>query len=231
MFHMTKAWERFFFIVTFVTQGSSYLRARGYAVMHRMHHAYSDTERDPHSPHFFRSVFAMMWRTKEIYYDLIARKIKPGDNFEYNIPDWKAFDRIADSRLWRLFWAGLYILFYYFFATQWWMYLLLPIHFLMGPIHGSIVNWCGHKYGYRNFRDTNDKSKNSLPIDFLTMGELFQNNHHKFPSRPNFAVKVFELDPTYPIMKLLSWLRIIRFSPTLRTNRISAEVRNELANH
>jgi len=58
----------------------------------------------------------------------------------------------------------------------------------MGPVHGAIVNWCGHKYGYKNF-DNGDASRNSLPFDFLTGGELFQNNHHKFAMSPNFAVR------------------------------------------
>jgi stearoyl-CoA desaturase (delta-9 desaturase) len=73
------------------------------------------------------------------------------------------------------------------------------------------VNWCGHKYGYVNFCDTGDKSRNSLPFDFLTLGELFQNNHHKFPSRTNFAIRLFEIDPTYSLIKLLNWMRVIRF--------------------
>ena len=60
----------------------------------------------------------------------------------------------------------------------------------MGPLHGAIVNWCGHKYGYANF-DNQDKSKNTTPVDFLMLGELFQNNHHKFPNSPNFAKKWF----------------------------------------
>jgi stearoyl-CoA desaturase (delta-9 desaturase) len=76
-------------------------------------------------------------------------------------------------------------------------------------VHGAIVNWCGHKYGYRNF-NTDDKSKNSLPFDFLLMGELFQNNHHKSPNSPNFAMKAFEFDPTYPVMKLLNLVGIIK---------------------
>ena len=210
MYDMSKAWERIFYILTFISQGSSYLSARAYAVMHRMHHAYSDTERDPHSPHFFRSVLAMMMRTKKIYHDLVAMKMKPGDNFERNCPDWKSFEKVANNWGVRIAWGTFYVLFYIYFAPAWWVFLLLPIHFLMGPIHGAIVNWCGHKYGYVNFRDTDDHSRNTLPFDFLTMGELFQNNHHKFPSRINFAVKGFEFDPTYPIIKLLQRLRIIR---------------------
>jgi stearoyl-CoA desaturase (delta-9 desaturase) len=41
------------------------------------------------------------------------------------------------------------------------------------------------------------------------MGELFQNNHHKHPMSINFAKKWYEIDPTYPVIKLLSWAKII----------------------
>ena len=65
MFTMSKGWERFFYLLTYVTQGSSFLNPRGYAILHRMHHAFSDTEKDPHSPRNFRDVFSMMWATKK----------------------------------------------------------------------------------------------------------------------------------------------------------------------
>jgi hypothetical protein len=44
-----------------------------------------------------------------------------------------------------------YIAMYVQFANVWWLWLLLPIQFLMSPIHGAIINWFAHKYGYRNF--------------------------------------------------------------------------------
>ena len=43
-FTMSKGAERFFHVLTYIAQGSSYLSPRGYAILHRMHHAYSDTE-------------------------------------------------------------------------------------------------------------------------------------------------------------------------------------------
>jgi hypothetical protein len=79
----------------------------------------------------------------------------------------------------------------------------------MGPVQGAVVNWAGHKYGYRNFPDEKDQSKNTLIIDFLMLGELFQNNHHKHPMSINFAKKWYEIDPTYPVIKLLTWTKII----------------------
>jgi stearoyl-CoA desaturase (delta-9 desaturase) len=43
------------------------------------------------------------------------------------------------------------------------------------------------------------------------MGELFQNNHHQYPTRPNFAVRWYELDPAYQVMRVLAWLGVIEF--------------------
>jgi stearoyl-CoA desaturase (delta-9 desaturase) len=209
MFKLSPVMEKIMYILTFLTQGSSALSVRAYAIMHRMHHEFSDTEKDPHSPHFFKNVFMMMWHTKKIYNSILTGKFKPEPRFTENVPDWPAFEKFYDFWLVRLSWALLYTLFYIRFATHWWMFLLLPIHFLMGPVHGAIVNWAGHKYGYRNF-DLPDKSTNTLPWDIFLLGELFQNNHHAFPSSLKFAKRWFEIDFGYPVIKILAWFRIIK---------------------
>jgi stearoyl-CoA desaturase (delta-9 desaturase) len=209
MFTLNKFWEKAFYIFTWFSQGSSYLNPKAYAIMHRMHHAFSDTEKDPHSPHFFEDVFQMMWNTRGMYNGFAVGTLQADKEFTGNYPEWPFINKIASSFITRILFGLGYITFYAFFATSWWMYLLLPIHFIMGPLHGAIVNWCGHKYGYSNF-DNNDKSKNSTPFDFLMLGELFQNNHHKFPNSPNFAKKWFEIDPVYPILKVMHWCRIIK---------------------
>ena len=209
MFTMNKFWEKFFYIFAWVAQGSSYLNARAYAILHRMHHAYSDTEQDPHTPHFFKEVFSMMVHTGKIYNGLLKGTIKPDDQFENNYPVYPKIDKIADNWLVRIAFGLSYVAFYVAFATHWWMYLLLPVHFLMGPVHGAIVNWAGHKYGYRNFNEP-DKSRNTLFIDFLLLGELFQNNHHHDGMRPNFAAVWWEIDPVYPVILLLDKLHIVK---------------------
>ncbi len=209
---MNKFWEKFFYLLTYISQGSSYLNPRAYAVLHRMHHAFSDTEHDPHSPHHTKNIFTMMWKTKDIYNSVLHYKQKVEDRFDRDFPEWKTIDKIGDfwgSRiLWGIGYIAFYVVGYMYFDIHWAFFFLLPIHFLMGPIHGAIVNWSGHKYGYQNF-DNRDESKNSLVLDFLMMGELFQNNHHKHPMSINFAKKWYEIDPTYPVIKLLSWAKII----------------------
>ena len=129
--------------------------------------------------------------------------------FTDGVPQWEAFDKFARSWPSRIFWAVVYISIYATFATTWWLWLLLPFQFLLSPIHGAIINWFAHKYGYRNF-EVGDTSKNFLPVDFLMMGESYHNNHHKFPSNINFGKKWHELDPIYPIIRALDWMKVIK---------------------
>lgn len=206
---MSKFWERFFYLFTLLCMGPSYLSARAYAILHRLHHEYADTEKDPHSPRNSRSAADMMWKTYKVY-SSIYNKITPvEEKFEKNVPSWNRFDVIAGAWPMRLFWAGVYIVVYVTFATQWWMYLLLPIHFFMGPLHGVIINWYAHKFGYKNFSTTNT-SVNLLPVDILMMGEGYHNNHHKHPGRSSFASRWYEFDATYPIIRLLHWVGVLK---------------------
>lgn len=213
MFTMSKRWEKFFFVLSWFTQGSSYLSPHAYGAMHRLHHAYADTEKDPHSPKWDKNVFMMMWRTKKVYVDIFWGRMKLAPKFLKDLPEWRKFDVFGEKWVSRTLWCIAYIVFYAFFATQWWMFLLLPIHFVMGPFHGAIINWMAHKYGYRNY-NVKDTSKNLLPLDFLMWGEGFHNNHHKFGGRANFAVKWFELDPMYPIIWAMDKVKIIQLRRT-----------------
>ncbi len=211
MFTMSKGWERFWHLFTLLAQGPSYLNPFGYAVLHRMHHAYSDTEKDPHSPHHAKNFFDMMWKTKKRYDDYSYRLVEAPREFSQGAPEWPLLDKMGQSWFYRIGFGALYAFFYIAFVPegQWAWYLLLPVHWLMGPIHGAIVNWGGHMYGYVNFPKTKDESRNTLPIDFLTFGELFQNNHHGRATSPNFAARWFEIDPAYQVIRLFDAIGII----------------------
>ena len=208
-FKMNKFWERAFFILAYITQGSSYMSPRAYAIMHRMHHAYTDTDKDPHSPSFSKNIFSMMWRTRNIYTEIFKGKYEVEPRFLKNLPEWPAFDKWANSTLSRTLWAIAYIAFFVTFATTPWAYLLLPVVLGMGAFHGAIINWFAHKYGYKNFGLKNT-SNNLLSVDILMLGESYHNNHHKHPSAINFGIRWHEVDPIYPIIRFLAWLRIIK---------------------
>lgn len=213
MFTMPLFWERFFYVLTFLTQGASYLNPRAYALLHRKHHAYSDTEKDPHSPRHSKNLGSMMLKTFQIYTGYRNREIAADEKVEQGCPEWPAFDRLTASRMYRLLFLALYVTAYTALRAPLWMYIFIPVHMLVGPIQGAMVNWWGHKYGYVNFTDTRDDSRNTLAVDFICMGELMQNNHHHNVQKVNFASKWFEVDLAYPFILLLRALRIIRFAP------------------
>lgn len=209
MFTMSKFWERVFYVGCYLTQGSSYISAYSYGILHRLHHAYTDTKNDPHSPKNSGNLLKMLWDTRNNYYDIYSGKTPVDEKYKKNLPEWKSFDKIAHNWLSRVAWFGIYTLLYVWLATEWWMYLFLPIHFGMGAIQGAVVNWWAHVFGYVNFKVDNT-SKNIIPIDLLFWGEAYHNNHHKHPSRPDNSFKKFELDPGYLVMRFLHWLSVIR---------------------
>jgi len=211
MFTMSKWMEKLFYIFSAIFQGSSYISPYAYGAMHRMHHAHTDTKEDPHSPKFDGNVFKMMGRTRVRFNNILLGKTKVDPKYLTNLPGWRWFDDFANSRLMRIGWIGFYICFYIAFvpAGMWYLYLLVPIHCLMGPVHGAIINWFAHKYGYQNFKLDNT-SKNLFPVDILMLGESYHNNHHKHSGRANFGWRWFEIDPVYYSIKVMHWLRIIK---------------------
>lgn len=79
----------------------------------------------------------------------------------------------------------------------------------MGSLQGMAVNWWAHKFGYENYKMKNT-SKNILPVDFIFWGEVYHNNNHKHPQRPNNKSRWFEWDMGYQTMLFLQMLKIIR---------------------
>lgn len=208
-FTMSARMEKICYVLTFIFQGSNYLSAYGYGVMHRMHHAFADTEKDPHSPKYSTNLFDMMFKTKTVYSDINHQRIEVEKKFTDGVPNWKSFDNFASSYIARIAWGTAYTFYYIYFAPSWHWFLLLPVHYLMSPIHGAIINWFAHKIGYVTFKVA-DTSKNFLPVDFLMMGESYHNNHHTHGNRANFGFKWHEIDPTYVIIKILDKLKLIQ---------------------
>jgi len=108
-FTMSKSMEKFWFIVTWVSQGATYLSPTAYGIMHRVHHAYTDTEKDPHSPLFTDGLLGFYKKTKSSYLHYLYKEHAVDEKFTRNIPRWKSFDQWAYSKSVRFGWIVIYV--------------------------------------------------------------------------------------------------------------------------
>ena len=152
-----------------------------------------------------------MWHTKKFYAGILDGTVPAEDRFSKNIPSWLPFERFAESWFSRIMWVVIYTAIYIAYASSPWLFILLPFTIVMGPLHGAIINWFAHKYGYKNFPMDNT-ARNLLPVDILMLGESYHNDHHKYPSDVNFGVKWYEIDPVYYIILLFEKMGIVKRS-------------------
>ena len=59
--------------------------------------------------------------------------------------------------------------------------------------------------GYKNFENT---ATNLRFLALLTGGEGLHNNHHGYPRSPKFSFRPGEIDPSWPLIKLLVALKL-----------------------
>ena len=75
-------------------------------------------------------------------------------------------------------------------------------------LHGTLfINSLAHVWGKQTY-PTKDDSRNSFLLAIITLGEGWHNNHHRYPHSARQGFRMWEIDPTYYGLKLLSWLGI-----------------------
>lgn len=215
-FTMTRTWEKIFFVLSFITMGSSYISPGAYSIMHRLHHEHTDRENDPHSPEIYHGFFYLMLSTRNNYFNIYNGSSIVSEKYKANLLSWKSFERIAHNWITRIIWIFVYLLVYITYASSAWEFLLLPFTIIMGTLQGAVVNWWAHRFGYVNY-NTGDFSKNILPLDLFFWGEAYHNNHHQHPGRANNAHKWYEFDALYCILLFFNFFHIIRLKKTSLT--------------
>lgn len=187
---------------------------KAWACMHRVHHEYSDEERDPHSPVHYGVLGVWMGQYKSYLYYLDRMKNKDSDELNElmkDVPFEASFlSRRALSNLPYVIHALLAIALG--FAFQSW---LIPVAWFLGimghPIQGWMVNALAHKYGHRNFQ-TQDNSRNNLLVGYFVFGEGLQNNHHARPGSAKFSVRFPEFDAGYVLCLICEKLGLIKIA-------------------
>ncbi|MBY0589451.1 fatty acid desaturase [bacterium] len=170
-----------------------------WAATHRVHHARSDKDGDPHSPRHGKWWSHMIWllidnhRSKD---PVFVNKVCPDlvkdpmiQFFEKTFVWWTVAFGIAMLAIGGLPWLlwGLCVRVVITYHATW------------------FVNSATHLWGYRTY-ETGDDSRNLWWVALVTGGEGWHNNHHAYPRVARAGHQWWEFDTTYGVILLLKSL-------------------------
>lgn len=186
-----------------------------WAAHHRIHHRTSDTPADPHSMKLYGFWYSHLgWilgpEYKETHFNLIQDFTKFPElrwlNKNHMVPPlllalgvaaWGGIVNGGSITLMASPEGGLSTLLIGFFLSTAVLY------------HGTFsINSIMHHFGKARY-NTGDASKNNLILALLTLGEGWHNNHHYYMSATRQGFFWWEIDITYYILKIFSWLGLV----------------------
>ena len=188
----------FQFFLALLAQSSSQKGVLWWASHHRVHHKHSDQPGDVHSPvqrtFYYAHVGWIFDETDDTRWDKIR------DFAKY--PELRWLNRywadpptvLAIACFLIAGWSGLFIGFFLSTVLLW---------------HNTfLINSATHVWGKKRF-DTADESRNNMLTALLTLGEGWHNNHHHYQSSCRNGFYWWELDVTYYVLKMLSWVGLV----------------------
>jgi stearoyl-CoA desaturase (delta-9 desaturase) len=212
MFAVTAGYHRYFshrsfktsrwfqFVLACLAQSTAQKGVLWWAAVHRHHHRYSDTEADVHSPSLHGLLYAHVgWIFSHRRPRLSATSVP--DLARY--PELRVLDRLeivpaAILGLTALVLGGWSV---FVVGFCWSTVLLYHCTFF--------INSLAHGHGSRRYV-TGDDSRNNWWLAVITLGEGWHNNHHAYQRSARQGFRWFEIDPTFYLLTLLSWLHIVR---------------------
>ncbi len=184
-----------------------------WVAMHRLHHQYSDSHKDPHSP-IRQGIFGVALGQLKSYELVLKKLIKRDPKYTRIVADIPfTVSRLNRKKIWILpYLMHIVISIAISLITGVWFFgLAYYIGIMSHPVQGWMVNSLAHRFGYRNF-STRDHSRNNLLVSLLVFGEGFQNNHHAKPNRAKFAARFWEVDFGYVLCWFGERLRILKIN-------------------
>lgn len=166
---------------------------------HRVHHKYSDTERDVHSPLRRGFWYAHMgWWLGREHEELDMKRIPDFAGF----PELRWLDRYhvvgPIGMIALLFAVGGYDAFLWGYVVS-----------TCALMHGTFtINSLAHVFGSRRYATT-DTSRNNFWLALITLGEGWHNNHHHYMSSANQGFFWWEIDVSFYILRGMEKLGLI----------------------
>lgn len=192
---------------------STAMVTKQWVAVHRKHHARCETDEDPHSP-TTHGINKVLWEGVALY--KVAAK-NEADVAKYGIgtpDDWierhvySPYPEMGPTLL-----LLINIALFGVVGVALWALQMVWIPFWAA----GVVNGLGHWWGYRNFESA-DTSTNLSPWGLIIGGEELHNNHHAFPSSAKFALRKFEFDIGWALIRIFETLglaKVLRVAPTL----------------
>lgn len=165
---------------------------------HRIHHARSDQEGDPHSPlkgFFWAHMGWCLTKNPEIDDDKMYAKY---------VPDLAKDPVLVFLDKYHIVWTFLLGIGLYVWGG--WPFVVWGIFVRLVLVYHTtwLVNSATHIWGYQTYK-SGDKSTNLWWVALLSYGEGWHNNHHAFQFSARHGLKPWEIDTTYMVIKLLQW--------------------------
>ena len=186
---------------------------REWVAIHRKHHAKCETEEDPHSP-MHKGIGTVFWRGVELYREARGMRADIEQYGKGTPADW--IERRLYTPLATLGPVVLLVVQFTLFGA--WGVAMWAIQMAWIPFWAAgVVNGLGHWWGYRNF-ETTDTATNLTPWALWIGGEELHNNHHAFPSSAKFALRRWEVDIGWTVIKGLEKVglaKVLRVAPSL----------------
>lgn len=170
---------------------------------HRLHHAFTDTDKDPHSPRHGTYWSHMGWIFRGT-----AQNNTPQTMQRYS-PDLMRdpFMVALDKYYWVpvVFLAAALLAIGGVSMVLWGVFLrtIVGWHFTW------LVNSATHLWGSRRF-ETRDDSRNNGLIAAITWGEGWHNNHHAYPRSAKHGLAWYEFDINWIEIRLLERLGLVK---------------------
>lgn len=160
-----------------------------WALSHRVHHARSDKEGDPHSPLHGTWWSHVLW--------LICRKDPKTLSLMVNkyIPDLCNDPIGAFFQHTYIWWSILLAVALFSFGGWSWLLWGLCLRVVLVWHMTWLINSATHIWGYRNY-ETTDHSRNLWWVSLFTFGEGWHNNHHAQPAAAYHGHRWWEIDAT-----------------------------------